>query len=313
MAEIFSRFIPVFLIMAVGVIARRKGILQESVVEGFKRIIINIALPSILFLSFLTMELQFSYIWLFISLFVFCGILFIIGFGLQKIGLCRMPLSPFFFTGFEFGMVGVALFTSIFGTDQLYHILLLGLGHEFFIWFVYAPLLEAQNHGKIQIGKILSSFISSPIIIAIFSALFLNITGLYQQGSSIRVIEGLHQTLTMLSQLTTPLILLAIGFQLHFEHLEFKKTLRMILYRLIIVGGLGYLLYLFVDAVVMPVPTMMVYAFITFMLLPPPFIIPVFLGKELKKEAAFYNNALVLYTVVTLILFMGAMLIMNVQ
>jgi len=311
MNDIMVRFIPLFLIIGLGALLRASGVLKRETVEGFKKIIITVALPSIFFLSFLTMQLQVSYIWLFISVFLFCLLLFGIGFALQKLQLITIPLLPFFFTGFEFGMVGVALFAGIFGADQLHHVLLIGLGHEIFIWFVYAPLLESQNHSRISIAGILKSFIRSPIILAIVSALLLNIAGVYQLIEDNMVTRGVHETLSLLSQLTTPLILMAIGYQLKLEKTGIGPALKIIAVRLLIVGVLGFGFYLFVDAWIMPVGRMMQYAFISFFLLPPPFIIPVFLGKKLEKESAFLSSTLVIYTLITLVLFLGIMLIMN--
>ena len=312
MTDIISRFIPVFLIIAVGVFFRFKGILSDEIVSGLKKLIINLGLPAVFFLSFLTMELENSYIIFFISTFLICLLLFFIGILFQKFKSFKVPLLPFFFTGFEFGMVGVALFSSIFGLKNLHYILLLGLGHEFFIWFVYAPLLEAENHGKVQIKKILKSFVSSPIIIAILSALFFNLTGIYQEIANFFVVTGVISALDVVSKLTTPLILLAIGFQLKLTSIQWKLSIKVLISRLVLSILSGLLFYFISDLLIMEMNRMMLYAFVTFFLLPPPFIIPVFLGKELKNESMFYSNLLVLYTIVTLILYAVIMLILGI-
>ena len=306
-----SRFIPVFLILAVGVFFRFKGILSDEIVGGLKKLIINLGLPAVFFLSFITMELKSSYIIFFISTFLICLLLFFVGTLFQKFKSFRIPLLPFFFTGFEFGMVGVALFSSLFGLENLHYILLLGLGHEFFIWFVYAPLLEAKNHGKVQIKKILKSFISSPIIIAILSALFFNLTGIYQEIANFFLVTGVITAMDVVSKLTTPLILLAIGFQLKLTSMQWKLSIKILISRLVLSIVFGLFFYFISDLLIMEMNRMMQYAFITFFLLPPPFIIPVFLGKELKKESMFYSNLLVLYTIITLFLFAVIMLIVG--
>jgi predicted permease len=312
MIEIIARFLPIFLILTLGYFLKKRNILSNSVVEGLKKIIVNVALPGILFLSFLTMEINSSAILLFIATFVFCLLLYGTGILFQKSHICDYPLSPFFFTGFEFGMVGVALFSSIFGADQLYNILLIGLGHEFFIWFFYAPLLESKNKGKIVIKEILLTFIKSPIILAIFSAIFLNLTGFYNHLHGNIMTEGIIITIKMLSQLVTPLILLTVGSNLQFSHIPWKSAFHLIGLRLIAVGFFGYLLYYFTKTYVMDVSKIMTYGFVIFFLLPPPFIIPVFLGSRFEKESTFYNNLLVLATVVTLIFFMIIMLIFGI-
>jgi len=312
MLEILSRFVPIFLIMTIGYVLRKIRILNDSIIVGLKKLIVNVALPAVLFLSFSEMEIKLSAILLFAATFVFCLILYWLGILYQKTRICDYPLSPFFFTGFEFGMIGVALFSSIFGMDNLHYILLIGLGHEFFIWFFYAPMLESQEHGKVKFLNIVKSFIKSPIIIAIFAAIFLNLTGIYKSIEGNILVSSIWATLTLLSQLVSPLILLTVGYSLQINHIPWKAGFHLISLRLLSIGILGTVLILFTREFVMEINKTMLYAFITFFLLPPPFIIPVFLGDKFKNENLFYNNLLVLSTIVTLILFMMIMFVLGV-
>ena len=305
--EVVIRFLPIFLLLFIGYVLRKTGILKEEVVGGLKGLVVNAGLPAILFLSFLTMEIRAEYLLLFGATFLVCLVLYLIGILLYKTGICRYPLSPFFFTGFEFGMVGVALFTSLFGAEKLHYILLLGLGHEFFIWFVYTPLLESRNHGKVRIGSILKSFFKSPIILAILSALLLNVSGLYGRISANFLVSGITASAGMLAGIVTPLILLTIGSSLSFQRVEWKPAIHLIGTRLIIVVIFGTLLALFTHAFIMEISGIMLYAFIIFFLIPPPFIITVFLGEKYKKEVLFYNGLLIQYTLVTLVLLMIVM------
>ena len=301
-SELFIRFFPIFALLFCGWLFNRKGLLPDESVGVLKNLIVMGGLPAILFLSFLTMEIRLSYLLLFVLVFLVCLLLFGLGVIFNRTGLSPYPLSPFFFTGFEFGMVGVALFTSLFGVENLPKILLLGLGHEFFIWFVYAPLLESQNQEKTSFKRIVSSFLKSPIILAILTALFLNLTGLYEKAAPAPLTRGIISSLEMLSRIVTPLILLTIGSQLRWDGLDGKAAVRLILLRLAAVSLLGTGLGWLTSVWIMEMDRMMIYAFIIFFLIPPPFIIPVFLGKGKQEESLFYNNLLVIYTPVTLIL-----------
>ena len=312
MISVLSRFLPIFAILILGSVLKQKKILDNHIVDGLKKIIVNVALPSILFLSFLTMNINLGALYLFIATFVFCLLLYSVGILFQKTGLCNYSLSQFFFTGFEFGMVGVALFSSIFGSDQLYNILLIGLGHEFFIWFFYAPLLESQNTGSINIKEIIQSFFKSPIIIAILTALLLNLSGLYITLADNEISNGIVTTISMLSKLVTPLILITIGSNLKFKDIPWKSAIHLISFRFISVSILGIGLFAFTKYYIMDISKIMAYAFVIFFLLPPPFIIPVFLGNKYEKEGIFYNNLLILSTLVTLILFMIIMFIFGI-
>lgn len=289
--------------MFVGYILRRRDILTDAVVAGLKKIVVTTALPSVLFLSFLTMTIEAKALWLFSGTFILCILLYLFGIFLNRTKLCAYPLSPFFFTGFEFGMVGIALFSGIFGVENLHYILLIGLGHEFFIWFFYAPLLESKEKGTVDAKLIILNFFKSPIIIAILTAILLNLTGLYDMVSDKAPALLIQETLEMLAAIVTPLILLVLGSNLQFSTIPFKKGFHLIAFRFlgVLIGATA--LAFFTNRFVMPVNSMMLYAFITFFLLPPPFIIPVFLGERHREESRFYNSILILATLVTLAVF----------
>jgi malate permease and related proteins len=311
-SELFIRFFPLFLLLGLGLAFRRTGLLSGDSIASLKALIVNGGLPAVLFLSFLTMEIRPSYVLLFVLVFLVCLLLLGTGKLLERTVLKEYPLSRFFFSGFEFGMVGVALFTSLFGMENLPRILLLGLGHEFFIWFVYAPLLESQNRGAASLSGIVKSFFTSPIILAILTALILNITGLYGRIAHLPLTRGVISAAEMLSKIVTPLILLVIGSELQFDHLDVKGAAKLILLRLVAVSLFGLLLGWITSRYIMALDRMALYAFIIFFLIPPPFIIPVFLGKEREKENRFFNNLLVLYTPVTLVLLMIVMAVIGV-
>lgn len=303
MSTIAIRFIPIFLILGFGMLLRKTDALPSSFPEVIKALIVKLALPSTLFISFLTMELKASYIGLFVATIIFCFLLYGSGLLVHRFGLIKQRYSQFFFTGFEFGMVGVALFTSLFGQQRLYAMLLLGLGHELFIWFFYVPALQYTHEGSIDPLGILRSFISSPIIVAILSAVVLNTTGLYDSVASLEGIDALLEALRLLAATTSPLILLVIGYQLSIRVGSLSETLRIVGLRYLIVAILGLAFVLITDRWILEVDELMLTAFITFFVLPPPFVIPVFLPPGAKKESVFYNNSLVIYTILTLIVY----------
>ncbi|MCF7934100.1 MAG: hypothetical protein K9M84_12730 [Spirochaetia bacterium] len=310
MITVLAKFLPIFLLILLGVILRTARMFRPDFIDDVKRLIVTVTLPSTLFLSFLTMELKSSYIALFVGTIIFCFLLYGAGVLYSRIGLCTHPFAQFFHTGFEFGMVGVALFSSLFGQENLYAILLLGLGHELFIWFFYVPAMQYQQQKSIDVLSVLRSFLSSPIILAILSALVLNVSGIYGMLAQSLAVEGIVQTLHLSSGMTSPLILLVIGYQLQFRTNGLLKALKLISLRLVTIGILGMGFALLVDAFIIPVRSLMLYAFITFLVLPPPFIIPVFLPKEAEEENIFYNNAIVLYTLITLLIYSLIMMVL---
>jgi predicted permease len=311
MIELFSRFIPLLLIIGLGAVLRHFAVLNDTSIAGIKKLIINVGLPSVFFVSFTSMEIAATDVLVYLTVFVFCLLLFAAGALAKRIGILPYPLSEFYMTGFEFGMVGVALFGSIFGLENMPAILLFGLGHEFFIWFVYAPLLNSQNHGTVDLMGILKSFIRSPIIISILTALILNLSGAFEAVSDFRIVGGVMATFSQLSSLVAPLILITIGYGLHFTEADWGAGLRLIGIRLVIVAILALPFFLVLQAIGVALEGIMLAALVTFLILPPPYIIPVFMGERFERERITYNNSLLLYTLVSILLFMIAVAIIG--
>ena len=111
-----------------GYMIKQKNIISDDGVKTLKKLIVTLFLPSTLFFAFLNADLNSKYIFLFAGIFVFCFILYLTGLILKKTSVLDSVYGAEFFTGFEFGMVGIALFSGIFGTAALPVISLIGLG-----------------------------------------------------------------------------------------------------------------------------------------------------------------------------------------
>ena len=205
MTELLSKFIPIFLLLAVGYILRQKGLLTKNFVDDIKKLIVTLTLPSTL-LPLLPHDGAEELIYIIVRchdrLLLSCSSSPRI--AMKRVKLCVHPYSEFFYTGFEFGMVGVALFLSLFGAENLYAILLLGLGHELFIWFFYVPALQFRSEGNLKVGAVLASFFTSPIIIAIISAIILNASGIYESVDSSEITGGIISALQMVAAMNLP-------------------------------------------------------------------------------------------------------------
>lgn len=306
-----EKFIPLFGIILIGYLLKRLKVLDAGLVNGLKLIIVDVALPSVFFVSFIRMDINPSDALFYIGTFLFCVILLLAGRGLQKARIIDYPVSGFFFSGFEFGMVGVALFGAIYGIDRLWAILLFGLGHELFIWFVYAPMLKHGDQGGFSLRGILPSLLRSPIIISITVALLLNLTGIYRAVEEFWVPRGIIQTGETIAAVVTPLILLVIGSGISLQGLNWKLAGRFIILRLLLIGIVGAAFLFLIDRFIRPVNPLLSAAAVTFLLLPPPFIIPVFMPDEGQEATGQYTATLVLYTLISLPLFLIAVLIIG--
>ena len=304
MEELIKRIIPVFLIIFIGYLIKRKNIISDNGIKTLKTLIVTIFLPASLFFAFLDAELTAKYLILIAGVFILNILLYCIGLLFKKTGFLDSIYSAEFMTGFEFGMVGIALFSGIFGVKALPVISLIGLGHEFFIWFIYLPLLQSHSDEyKTSFTDILKSFSRSPIIISIVLAIILNKAGLSTSVRDNFISGGFVTSVQWFSSVTISVVLLVLGSSLRFEHLSFKRSFRFIIARFIIVTVAAAGGYFAVYSFIPNLPKLFPYAWLTFFLLPPPYIIPIYVPDSHKEENSFLSNTIMLYTLLSLAVF----------
>jgi predicted permease len=209
---------------------------------------------------------------------------------------------PFLVTGFEYGMLGVGLFGSAYGLENIGYLAIMDLGHELFIWFIFVSLLLSKRNGTQDIKQLIRNFLKSPVIIAIFFGIFLNLTGLGKFLYDFAITEAVISTIKLLGQLTIPLILLVVGYGIHFQKSFLKDLPVLLIARLVVLIPMAFLGGIFMDKV-LGLDEVFKVALFTLFILPPPFIIPIYIPQHCKKERLYVNNSLTSYTIISIIIF----------
>lgn len=302
-ARIIEKLLPVFLLIFLGWILKKKAFFAEETINDLKRIIVSISLPAILFTAFLKLELKISYALVFAVIFAVCVFLYLAGKLLAKATVPENKYLPFLMTGFEFGMLGTVFFGAVFGLENIGYIGIIALGHELFIWFVYVTLLKNRTAGKTDFRSVLRAFSRSPVIIAVCSGLLLNGVGAGNVMSSFPPAAAFLKTLEYLGFLTVPLILLIIGWNLQFNREMLRNSLMPVLLRFTLVIASAMLIDFFLFRGVLHLDPLFSAALYIFFLLPPPYILPLYIPSGETKEIASANNFLVLYTLVCIAAF----------
>lgn len=307
---IINRVLPILFLLLLGYLFRRSGFLTPTLVEGLRQLVVNLALPAVLFLSFLAIDLQPAFVLLSAVIFAICAALFALGRLLQPRFAPGHPYFPFLMTGFEYGMLGVSLFGSAYGLANIGFIAVIDLGHEIFIWFAYLPLLLIQRDGRQNPIDLLRSFVTSPVVIAIVAGIILNLLGLATHLTAWPVSGALISVLELLANLTIPLILLLVGFGIQLDRDGLSEAGRVVALRLAVLLPLVWLLDTLLLSGILDLSRPYQIALFTLFILPPPFIIPLFMNQDDTAELRYVNNALTLNTVITIPLF-ALLLILN--
>ena len=156
---------------------QKKQTIKQDTIDEVKNIVLNIALPALLFLNYKNMDLAIEHLGLTVIIFLYFCLLYAIGVGVNKIKGISIPLLPFLMPGCAFGVLGIPLYATVFGIENLPTYSILGIGHEFFIWFFLLVALRMKYSEEKFSFDTIKDFIKNPFIIAVFLGMTLNITG----------------------------------------------------------------------------------------------------------------------------------------
>ncbi|MEG1520403.1 MAG: hypothetical protein RR458_05380, partial [Clostridia bacterium] len=164
--------LPIAVMLLVGVLFKKKNIIDEKGNATIKKLIVNLMLPAVLIKSFMTAEYNFDVVKVFAIMFAICSALFF-AFRLIK----SQPLMQFIMTGFEAGMLGYALFMVVFSNVpnvDISKFAVLDLGQCVFVFTIYSYFVSKNQSGSVKTALV--NMAKSPIIIAILIGVILGVT-----------------------------------------------------------------------------------------------------------------------------------------
>lgn len=301
--EALSKVLPVILLFTLGAFLRKTRFLAESTIGDIKKLIVNITLPSVLLLAFAGVNLEGRHLVIVAVVFAACLLALLLGRLIgPPLGL-RSPYFPALMTGFEAGMMGYAIFGAVYGAASIFNFAVVDLGQVTFVFFVLVPFVQRLSAGAIPFGQTLRNFLKTPVILAIFLGIVVNRLGLMAALQGWPISDAVLRTVELLGGLTTPLIALVIGYEVRLQRGRLLKPAEAIVLRLLLWVPAGLLLNslvirpLFGDAPVLQAAVM------TMFVLPPPFVIPLFMREPEGPDRTFVVNTLSLATLVTLVAF----------
>jgi len=215
--------IPVFLLIVLGWLFRRIGLLNEAFCQVSDKLVFHVALPVMLFLDMSASDLRANFDGAYL---LFCALVTSLVFAVIWLG-ARLFLPDKALVG-EFvqvsyrssaAILGCAIIRGIYGTTGMAPLMILGSVPLFNLYAVLVLSIEGPASTEGMLGQRLRSalwnVLKNPIILSITAGLLAS----YFAMPPLPPI--LHQTLGNLSSLATPLALLSIG-----ASFQGKKALR---------------------------------------------------------------------------------------
>ena len=308
--EIVLSVLPVLSLFVLGHILQRIRFFREGTVQDIKKLVVSIALPCLLFLAFSQLQIQLKFLVVVLLVFGVCGLMILIGKILSRPLGIQSPYFSLMFGGFETGMLGYAIFISVYGIENIDKIAIIDLGQVLFVFFVLMALLIRQRDGTQEFGQLGRMFISSPVIIAIFLGIFVSLLKMaFGDFTEQRFYAYIIELATVLGNMTVPGICLVIGYELAVDFKTLSLSLKTIAFRTLLLLGFAVAINKLLFASILQLDVMYEYALLTMFILPPPFVIAVFMDEKDRENQQYVVNTLSLSTVVSLVVFVIVMMV----
>jgi hypothetical protein len=163
--------------------------------------------------------------------------------------------------------------------------------------------VQRLSTGAISFGQTLRNFLKTPVILAIFLGIAANRLGVLPALQGWPVSAAVVRTVELLGGLTMPLIALVIGYEVRLQRGNLLKPAEAIALRLLVWVPVGLLLNALVVRPLFGAAPVLEAAVMTMFVLPPPFVIPLFMREPEGADRTFVVNTLSLATLVTLVAF----------
>lgn len=289
---------PIFITVYLGMVARKKALITPEGVQGLQQFVLNMALPCLIFNSILTAKVGAESLAIMGMLFPF--VLGVTLWAFRK-GKKKYPYKnlPMIFGAQESGMLGVPLFLILFGSANVYHMVILDLTQAI-VGHPTIAIVSCDAGDSPKPSEILKKVFTSPLVIACLIALGLNLSG----AGTLLLESGIGQVVTevttFLGQPVSTLMIFSVGYNLSLSAENRGEILKLCLLRLTIFSAIAGVLQLLL-CLIPNITALTRWAMLLYCLLPASYIAPS-LGKT-EQERTIASGVSSLLTVVTLAVF----------
>lgn len=294
---VLEKALPVFVMLGLGVLCRRKNILSREGVSSMKTFAVNITLPAVMFSAFATAQYSAKSLLIPLVIFSLCVLSLVIGFALCRAMHIPGRLSPYLSAGFEAGMLGYALFALLFPGEGSAAFAIVDLGQVLFVFTLYKALLA----GRGGLRGVIAEAAHAPTVWAIAAGIAVGASGLYKALTPSGVSGVMDAVAGFVAAPTSAVILLTIGYDLVPEEIALRKTAKLAALR-IGVAAAALVVALAVNRFMLG-GVMHTGALVLMFTLPPPYVLPVF--ADVEDERTDISSALSVLTLLSLVLFMA--------
>lgn len=139
--------------------------------------------------------------------------------------------SHFLLTSCEGGNLVLPLYITIAGAGNAGNVVLIDIAGIFIAFIVLPVIIIRKTSGAADIKTLLLNVIKDPFVIAVASALILNLSGAYGAMEKTAFFPFYEQAISYMTTPITSLILFIVGYDLKFEAKMMPSLIKLILIR----------------------------------------------------------------------------------
>lgn len=301
---IISKVLPIILLIVLGNLLKKIEFFKQNTIDDLKKFIVNISLPALLFIAFTGTKFESKYLLICVAVFFTCIFMLFSGIFLKKLFKSDNRYFPAVFASFETGMIGYSIFVTVFGSENTYKLAVIDLGNIIFIFLILVSYLQKLNGKSATIQQLLMSFFKSPVILAVLLGSLLSSTGAIEVVKNFPISNSFLDMIKLLSNLTVPVICMVIGYELHLDFKNLGKPLITAILRISILMIMAFLINTFLMEKVLHLDKIFKIALYTMFLLPPTFLLPIFIEDKGGEEKQFILNTISVHIILSLITFL---------
>lgn len=204
--------VPVFLVMIIGGILKKRGMLNDNFVSVTNKFVFHVTLPCMVYLDLADTDIIHNFDGKYIAYCFFVTLIsiLVIWGAAKKLIKDRSMVGAFVQASYRSSaaILGIAFIQNIYGDSGMAPMMIIGAVPLYNVFAVvvltFENVEEQGNEGKEKILKALKGVVTNPIIIGI-------VLGMLSSLLQIRLPGILYKTVSNLGSMASPLALIAIG------------------------------------------------------------------------------------------------------
>lgn len=205
--------VPIFVAVALGVLARKKNILSPEGNQGLQQFVMKFGMPCVLFNSTLTASMGTESL---LTMALLVPLLLASALGAFFFRKKKLPMHnfPMLFSAKETGMIGIPLYITLFGAAQAYRMGVLDIAQAIIAIPVISLLAADPGENPTALG-LAGKVLRSPLLIMSVLGLGLNLTGGAAALERAKVLPVITGTTEFLAQSVSSVMLFSVGYSFH--------------------------------------------------------------------------------------------------